>query len=117
MSTAQKPLLRRRGAEQFTAIARLFAVLSESSRLLLLQALDNGPLSVSHLVEACSMKQANVSKHLAVLHDHRLVNRERDGCLVRYEVADPMVFSLCDVVCGKMERDAKCAVALFHPEI
>ena len=36
---------------------------------------------------------------------------------IRYEIADPMVFSLCNLVCGKMAKDAKCAVAVFHPEI
>lgn len=102
---------------QLEAVARLFAVLSEPSRLVLLQALHNGPLSVSQLMEACSMKQANVSKHLAVLYDHRLVKREREGTSIRYQIADPMVFSLCELVCGKMERDAKSAAALFHPEI
>ena len=66
---------------------------------------------------ACHLKQANVSKHLGVLHDHHLVKRKRDGVSVRYEIADPMIFALCNLVCGKMERDAKCAAALFHPEI
>ena len=102
---------------QLDAVARLFTVLSVPSRLMLLQALHNGPMSVSELMEDCSMKQANVSKHLAVLHDHHLVKRNRDGISVRYEIADPMVFSLCDLVCGKMERDAKQATALFHPVI
>ena len=100
-----------------TAVARLFAVLSEPSRLALLQALHDGGQSVGDLVEACGMKQANVSKHLAVLHDHRLVRREREGASIRYEIADPMVFSLCELVCGKMQCDAKKAVAIFHPEI
>jgi len=104
-------------AAQLAAISRLFAVLSEPSRLVLVQALHEGPLTVSQLVEACAMKQANVSKHLGVLHDHRLVKRRREGASVRYEIADPLIFSLCKLVCGKMERDAKCAVALFHPEI
>ncbi len=103
--------------DQLAAVARLFAVLSQPSRLALLQALHHGPLAVHQLMEACAMKQANVSKHLAVLHDHHLVKRRRDGSLVRYEIADPMVFGLCNLVCGKMERDAKCAAALFHPEI
>jgi DNA-binding transcriptional ArsR family regulator len=104
-------------APQLTVVARLFGVLSEASRLALLQALHGGPLTVSELVEACRMKQANVSKHLGVLHDHHLVRREREGISVRYEIADPMIFSLCNLVCGKMERDTKCAAALFHPEI
>ncbi len=98
-------------------VARLFAVLSEPSRLALLQALHDGPRNVSQIIEACGMKQANVSKQLGVLYDHHLVRRERDGSAVQYEIADPMVFSLCALVCGKMERDTKVAAGVFHPEI
>lgn len=114
MSRARKKNL---SAGQLDAVARLFAVLSQPSRLVLLQALHSGPLSVGQLVLKCAMKQANVSKHLAVLHDHHLVKRKRSGASVRYEIADPMVFSLCELVCGKFERDAKCAATLFRPEI
>lgn len=102
---------------QLAAVARLFAVLSEESRLALLQALQGGPLAVNELVETTGMKQANVSKQLAILHDHRLVKRERHGTTICYEIADPMVFSLCALVCGKMKKDAQCAVAVFAPEI
>ena len=108
-----KPL----SSHQLAAVARLFAVLSESSRLALLQSLHAGPLTVNELVAASGMKQANVSKQLAILHDHHLVKREREGTFIHYEIADPMVFSLCNLVCGKMAKDAKCAVAVFHPEI
>jgi hypothetical protein len=52
-----------------------------------------------------------------VLHDHRLVKRRREGIPIRYEIADPMIFALCNLVCGKMARDTKCAAAVFHPEI
>ena len=104
-------------AAQVAAVSRLFGVLSEPTRLRLLQALHNGPLTVSQLVESCAMKQANVSKHLAVLHLHHLVRRQREGISVRYEIADPLIFSLCNLVCGKMARDTKCAAALFDPEI
>ena len=102
---------------QLGAVSRLFGALSEPSRLTLLQALHDGPLTVGQLVEACSMKQANVSKHLAALHGCHLVKRERQGISVRYEIADPLVFSLCNLVCGKMEKDAREAAAVFHPEI
>jgi DNA-binding transcriptional ArsR family regulator len=114
MSTGKTKIL---SSGQLDAVAGLFGVLSETSRLALLQALHNGPLSVGNLMAACSMKQANVSKHLAVLHAHHLVKRERQGNSILYAIADPMVFSLCALVCGKMEKDVKRAVALFHPEI
>jgi DNA-binding transcriptional ArsR family regulator len=113
MSTAHKNIL---SPAQLVAVSRLFGVLSEPSRLALLQALRGGPLTVSELMEACAMKQANVSKHLAVLHDHHLVKRERAGVSVRYQIADPMIFSLCNLVCGKMERDARKAAAIFDHE-
>ena len=103
--------------QQLAAVARLFGSLSEPSRLTILQALHDGPLSVNELVKACDMKQANVSKHLAQLHDHHLVKRERNGVSVRYAIADPMIFSLCNLVCAKMEKDTKAAAVLFHPEI
>jgi DNA-binding transcriptional ArsR family regulator len=102
---------------QLTAAAFLFAVLSEPSRLQLLQALHDGPLTVGELMKACGMKQANVSKHLGLLHTHHLVKRERRGTSVRYEIADPMIFSLCHLVCGKMERDAEQIAALFSVKI
>ena len=102
---------------QLAVIARLFGALSEPNRLVLLQGLFGGPRTVSQLMEACSMKQANVSKHLGVLHNHRLVKRKRVGSFVYYEIADPMVLALCNLVCGKLESDAKCAAALFAPDI
>jgi DNA-binding transcriptional ArsR family regulator len=102
---------------QLAAVSRLFDALSEPGRLALLQALHDGPLSVGQLVDRCAMKQASVSKRLGVLHTHHLVKREREGTTVRYEIADPMVFALCELVCGKMEKDAKEAAAVFHPQI
>jgi DNA-binding transcriptional ArsR family regulator len=114
MSNVKKKVF---SAGQLEVVSRLFGVLSEPSRLVLLQSLHDGPLTVNELVKATSMKQANVSKHLAVLHDYHLVKREREGVSVRYEIADPMIFSLCNLVCGKMEKDTRQAAALFHPEI
>ncbi len=110
MSSASPRLL---SPAQLLEVSRLFAALAEPNRLLLLQALQQGSLTVTELVEASSMKQANVSKHLAVLHQHGLVRRERDGVCIRYQIADPMIFSLCNLVCGKVERDRKQAAAIF----
>jgi DNA-binding transcriptional ArsR family regulator len=110
MSTAKKKSL---SGVQLEAVGRLFGVLSEPARLALLQALRNGPLTVTELMQACDLKQANVSKHLGVLHSHQLVKRERLGTSMRYEIADPMIFPLCELVCGKMERDARRTAEIF----
>jgi DNA-binding transcriptional ArsR family regulator len=100
-------------AEQLAAVARLFGALSEPSRLMLLQALRGGPHTVGQLAAATGLKQANVSRHLAALFERRLVSRTPDGASVRYAIADPMVFTLCEVVCGKLATDAKSASTLF----
>jgi hypothetical protein len=51
-----------------------------------------------------------------VLHHHRLVKRRRDGIYVRYEVVDPMVFTLCNLAYGKAARDVRFAAGLFNRE-
>ena len=85
--------------------AEVFAAHAYPTRLLLLQLLERGPATVGALVAGSGLKQANVSKHLASLHEARLLSRERDGIQVRYTIADPMVFELCRVVCDKLRRD------------
>jgi DNA-binding transcriptional ArsR family regulator len=84
----------------------MFALLSEPARLLILQALQPMPLTVGELMEATGLKQANLSKHLGMLYDAGLVGRTKDGNFVRYSIAEPMIFDLCHLVCGKLHRDA-----------
>ncbi len=92
--------------QQLERAARVFSTLSEVSRLRLLQELMQGPGTVSELVEATGMKQGNVSKQLGILHNARLVERERDGNFIRYAIADEMVVHLCEVVCDSLRRQA-----------
>jgi len=89
------------------SVSRLFKVLAEPTRLDLLQHLKASPLTVTELIDATGQKQANVSKQLGVLFTAGLVSRERDGNLVRYAIADPVVFDLCELVCGKLRADAE----------
>jgi DNA-binding transcriptional ArsR family regulator len=66
-------------------------------------------------MKVCGLRQANVSRHLSLLHELKLVKRTRAGTTVVYEIADPLVFSLCELVCRKMEKDAEAAAQLFQP--
>ena len=86
------------------AIAGRFKVLAEPARLLLLNQLRDGPLNVTELMDATGLNQANLSKHLQLLHAHGFVARRRDGLFVVYELADKSVFSLCDIMCAQLER-------------
>lgn len=86
--------------------ARNFAMLSEPPRLFLLRALMEGPANVTELVKKTRLKQGNVSKHLGILLNARFVARRRQGNFAIYEIADPAVFELCDLMCRRIQRDA-----------
>jgi DNA-binding transcriptional ArsR family regulator len=92
---------------QVEEAARLFGILSESSRLRLLRALMEQPLTVSELIEATGMKQGNVSKHLGVLLNARFVARQREGNFARYSFADKRLYQLCELMCMRIEDDAR----------
>jgi DNA-binding transcriptional ArsR family regulator len=85
-------------------VAQRFRVLGEPMRIRLLDRLREAPATVSELQEATGASQQNVSKHLGVLLGVGFVRRERDGNFVRYEIADPWVFELCEYVCGGIRR-------------
>ncbi len=92
---------------QLAEAARIFAVLADESRLRLLQTLLRGPHVVGALVEATGLSQANVSKHLSLLHEAAFVNRHKEGNFVVYSVRDPLVKKLCRLICGRMQSEAE----------
>jgi DNA-binding transcriptional ArsR family regulator len=88
-------------------IARRFRVIGEPMRIRLLDRLRNGEATVNELAEGVGASQQNVSKHLGVLADVGIVGRRKDGNHVRYRIADPAVFALCEEVCGSVRRQAQ----------
>lgn len=91
-------------------VAQRFKVLAEPARLEVLNALREAPRNVSELIDATGLNQANLSKHLQLLHASGFVNRRRDGLFVIYELADASVFQLCDIMCGQVRRHATAQV-------
>ena len=103
---SHKPL----APETLQLVAQRFKVLAEPARLEVLNALRQGPLNVSTLIEATGLNQANLSKHLQLLHAGGFVTRRREGLFVIYAIADASVFTLCDIMCGQFERHAAAQV-------
>jgi DNA-binding transcriptional ArsR family regulator len=99
---SSKPLT----SDTLRVVAQRFKVLAEPARLQVLNALRGGPLNVSELIEETGLNQANLSKHLQLLHASGFVTRRRDGLFVIYELADASVFQLCDIMCGQLKRYA-----------
>ena len=98
---------KRLAPDTLRAVAERFKVLAEPARLSVLNELRAGPRNVSQLIDATGLNQANLSKHLQLLHAHGFVARRRDGAFVVYELADRSVFELCDIMCGQIKRHAE----------
>jgi len=92
--------------ELLTIIAGRFKVLAEPARLAILNALREGELTVTELVDETGLGQANVSKHLQLLHASGFVQRRKHGVFTHYSVANRDVFKLCDMMCGRLEAEA-----------
>jgi DNA-binding transcriptional ArsR family regulator len=84
-------------------IANYFKVLSELSRLQVLCALKGGAKNVTEIIEETGLGQANVSKHLKILTQAGIVKRQPQGVSVYYEITDPIIFDLCELVCQSLE--------------
>lgn len=93
--------------EVLVLIAERFKALAEPARLQILNCLRTGEMTVTELVEETGFGQANVSKHLQLLHTLGFVTRRKDGLFVYYALADRGVFRLCDVMCGRLEAEMK----------
>lgn len=93
--------------EMTELVAGRFKALSDPARLRILNAMRGGERSVTELVDATALGQANVSKHLALLHALGFVRRRKDGLFTYYALADKEIFRLCDIMCGRIEAESK----------
>ena len=72
-----------------------FALLSDPTRLSLLLCISAaGPISVTDLAVAVDQNPDTVSQTLRLLRAHRTVTTQRDGRVIRYQIADPTIDQL-----------------------
>jgi DNA-binding transcriptional ArsR family regulator len=93
--------------EVLELVAERFKALAEPARLNILTSLRGGEMTVSDVVQETGLGQANVSRHLQLLHGLGFVSRRKDGLFVYYSLADRNVFQLCDLMCGRLEAELK----------
>lgn len=71
-----------------SAAARLFAALSDPTRLRLLLALRDGELCACQLIALVGLAPSTVSKHLALLREAGLVAARKEGRWVHYRLEE-----------------------------
>ena len=92
--------------EVLSLIAERFKVLAEPARLAILNTLRKRELTVTEIVDETGLGQANVSKHLQLLHQQGFVARRKEGLYAYYTLADQCVFQLCDIMCDHLSSEA-----------
>jgi len=76
----------RHSRQRYAARARVAKALAHPSRLLMLDALQDGERCVCELTELVGADQSTVSKHLAVLKQAGLVDDRKDGVKMHYRL-------------------------------
>jgi DNA-binding transcriptional ArsR family regulator len=78
--------------------ARVCQALADPKRLLILDALRDGPRSVGDLAESLHISQPTVSRHLAVLKDRGMVAARRFGSSVHYSLTSRKIIDAIDLL-------------------
>jgi DNA-binding transcriptional ArsR family regulator len=74
--------------------AQFFRALAHPVRIRILEVLVRGGRTVQELQAMLGLGQPIVSQQLAVLRNHGIITRQKEGASVRYRLRDPLVGEL-----------------------
>ena len=75
----------------------IFKALADPTRLKILECIKDGEKCICEVIPYTGKSQPNVSLHLKVLKQARLVNERKDGTKIMLSIADKNVFRLVDL--------------------
>ena len=78
--------------------AEVCKTLGSPVRIEILNALRDGEKTVGQLSGELELKQANVSQHLAVLRQRRVVTTRKEGTSIYYGVSNPKIIQACQLM-------------------
>lgn len=67
-------------------LSRVFKALSDTNRIRILKMLEVRPLCVCEITDILNLATSTVSKHLSILRDAGLIEDEKDGKWVNYDL-------------------------------
>ena len=71
---------------EFVKLIEVYKCLCDETRLRILHLLSHRPLCVCHFQDILSAPQVKISKHLAYLREHALVETKREGAWIVYSL-------------------------------
>ena len=67
-------------------------------RLKMLCVMDDQERTVTDLINACGTSQSNISQHLSILRDAKIVATRKHDNLVYYRIRDPRTIELVKIM-------------------
>jgi ArsR family transcriptional regulator len=93
--------------------ADICKTLGNAKRIRILDALQNGELTVSELVDIVGISPANISQHLGIMRQKGILTSRREGVNVFYKISNPKVSKACalmrEVLIEELEKGQKIA--------
>ena len=90
------------------------SALADSTRLILLNALADGPRNVTELTQELGQPQPTISRHLKNLRDRGLVIATRQGMMVQYSLADRRIIDALDILRSLMRESIQKRASLVE---
>ena len=87
--------------------AELCKTLADPKRLMIINQLRDGEISVGSLANKIGIGQAVVSRQLAILRQRGVVETRREGTIIYYRLADQKLIQACDLVQEVMMEQIK----------
>ena len=66
----------------------------DTKRIMILYLLHEQPRYVTELADLLDVPQPTVSRHLAILLERNLIQKERDGAAMMYRLTDPRIIDV-----------------------
>jgi DNA-binding transcriptional ArsR family regulator len=85
------PTRQSKDRDSYKDLARMFKALGNEARLLIVQRLMDGEMTVGEITKIVGLDQSTVSKHLSVLRTGGLVEDRRDANMVYYRLLTPCI--------------------------
>lgn len=93
--------------EGFELEADMMRVLANPKRLRIVNALGEGPLTVTDLAEHLGLSLQTTSQHLRLMRDRYIVRAQREGREVRYSLSSPVFPQCCALVRNALVGQAR----------
>jgi len=94
--------------------AEVIAAVGHPIRLAIVDFLGNGEQCVCDIARHVGAKRSNVSRHLAILLNARIVDNRKDGLRVVYSLKTPCVINFLSCVCNVLREQAAEQVSLLE---